>query len=56
MSRDCCLALPHDIMGCPQFVIVVFPDHTHYFFLLFFRSNHLHVYKCMFSSSIVEFF
>ena len=24
VSRDCCLALPHDAMG----VIVVFPDHT----------------------------
>ena len=27
VSRDCCLALPHDAKG----VIVVFPDHTNYF-------------------------
>ena len=29
--RDCCVALPHDAMGCMHFVIVVFPDETHYF-------------------------
>ena len=29
MSRDCCVALPRDATGCLQFVIVVFPDHTH---------------------------
>ena len=28
---DCCVALPHDAMVCLQFVIVIFPDHTHYF-------------------------
>ena len=29
VARDCCVALPHDATGCLQFVIVVFPDHTH---------------------------
>ena len=29
MSRDCCVALPRGATGCLQFVIVVFPDHTH---------------------------
>ena len=28
VSNDCCVALPHDAMG---FVIMVFPDHIHYF-------------------------
>ena len=34
MSRDGCVALPHGAMGLSAvslFVIVVFPDHTHYF-------------------------
>ena len=31
VSRDSCVALPHDATVCLQFVIVVFPDHTHYF-------------------------
>ena len=30
VSRDCCVALPHDATGL-QFVIEVFPDHIHYF-------------------------
>ena len=30
------MALPHGAMGCLQFVIVVFPDHTH---LLFFMMS-----------------
>ena len=29
MSSDCCVAPPHGAMGCLQFVIVVFPDHTY---------------------------
>ena len=29
VPRDCCVALPHDATVCLQFVIVVFPDHTH---------------------------
>ena len=33
LSRDWCVALPHDAMGWLQFVIVVFPDHTHFLFL-----------------------
>ena len=33
VSWDCCVALPHDDMGCLQFVIVVFPDHTHLLYL-----------------------
>ena len=31
MSHDCCVALPQMPWVCLQFVIVVFPDHTHYF-------------------------
>ena len=33
VSRDCCVALPRGAMVwvCLQFVIVVFPNHTHYF-------------------------
>ena len=30
VSRCCCVALPRGVMGCLQFVIVVFPDPTHY--------------------------
>ena len=33
MSRDCCVTLPRGAMVCLQFVIVVFPDHTHLLFL-----------------------
>ena len=29
VSRVCCVALPCEPWGCLQFVIVVFPDHTH---------------------------
>ena len=29
---QCCVALPRDSTGCLQFVILVFPDLTHYFF------------------------
>ena len=36
MSRDCCVAFPCGAMVCLQFVIVVFPDHTH---LLFFMET-----------------
>ena len=32
MSRDGWAALPHGATGCLQFVIVVFPDHTHLLF------------------------
>ena len=31
--QDMFVALPHGAMGCLQFVIVVFPDHTHLLFL-----------------------
>ena len=31
MSCDCYVALPSGAMGFTQFVIVVIPDHTHYF-------------------------
>ena len=34
VSHDCCVALPHDATVCLQFVIVVFPDHTHLLFLI----------------------
>ena len=37
MSRDCCVALPRGATGL-QFVIVVFPDHTH---LLFYKLHSL---------------
>ena len=30
VSRDCCVTLPHDATVGLQFVIVVFPDNTHY--------------------------
>ena len=29
VSRDCCVALSCGALGCPQFVIVLFSDHTH---------------------------
>ena len=32
VSRDCCVAQPHDSTGCLQLVIVVFTDHTHLLF------------------------
>ena len=32
MSHGSCVALPRDTTGCLQFVIVVFPDHTHLLF------------------------
>ena len=31
MSRDCCVALPLSAESLSEFVIMVFPDHTHYF-------------------------
>ena len=34
VSRDCCVALPPVPWVCLQFVIVVFPDHTHLRFLI----------------------
>ena len=35
MSRDCCVAPPHDVTRVfLQFVIVLFPDHTHLLFLV----------------------
>ena len=34
MSRDGWAALPRGVTGCLQFVIVVFPDHTHLLFLM----------------------
>ena len=38
VSRDCFVALPHDTTGLSAFVIVVFPDHTHYFFVLLHKN------------------
>ena len=32
MSLDCCVALPRGAMGFLQFVILVYPDHTHLLF------------------------
>ena len=41
VSRDWCVALPHDATGgCLQFVIVVFPDHIHYL-----QKENGHLYK-----------
>ena len=34
MSRGGWAALPRGATGCLQFVIVVFPDHTHLLFLM----------------------
>ena len=31
MSRDCCAAFPHDVMGLSAVCDCGFPDHTHYF-------------------------
>ena len=42
------LAVPR---GCLQFVIVVFPDHTHLLFLLFYLS----VYKLVNTSNLLFF-
>ena len=47
------LAVPR---GCLQFVIVVFPDHTHLLFLLGFRSCHLLIYYCIVGACFVLFF
>ena len=41
------LAVPR---GCLQFVIVVFPDHTHLLFMIFITSNVLHVLEICYSS------
>ena len=40
MSRGCCVALPGGAMGLSAVLIVVFPDHTHLFFLLMVKHNH----------------
>ena len=48
MSRDCCVALPHDTTGLLQFVTVVFPDHTH---LLFFML-HIILLRAHFSQNV----
>ena len=34
LSPDCCVALTYSAMGLSEFVTVVFPDHTHYFYKL----------------------
>ena len=33
VPRACCVALYHDAMGCLQFVLVIFPGHSHLLFL-----------------------
>ena len=33
--HNCCVALPHDALGLSVFVIVVFPNHTDFYLLLF---------------------
>ena len=39
VSRDCCVALPHDMPRvCLQIAIVAFPDHTSYFIAIFFLN------------------
>ena len=47
MSRDCCVALPHDVMGSLQFVMVAFPDHTHYFWCA--RAAHAQTENCLYT-------
>ena len=48
VSSDCCVILPGGPWVCRQFVIVVFPDHTHYFYCLgsvpkvYIRLIHVH--------------
>ena len=32
MSRDCYVALPHDVTGLSAVFIMVYPDHTHLLF------------------------
>ena len=48
MSSDCCVALPRSAMCVLQFVIVVFPDHTH---LLFFYVHFKLVEKVIYLSA-----
>ena len=51
MSGDCCVALPQDGTVRLQFVIVLFPDHTHYILIkilmLLIRSlTYTHMQSC----------
>ena len=39
VSRDCFVALPRGATVCLQFVIVVFPDHTHLLYLRIFTGE-----------------
>ena len=43
VSRDCCVALPHDTTVSLQFVIVIFPDHTNYYLLLALSTLAIHL-------------
>ena len=38
MSRDCCVAIPLGVMGLSAVCDVIFPDHTHYFWVSFMRT------------------
>ena len=50
---DCCVAYPLCAMVCLQFVIVVFPDHTHLLFLSYVNNTvHITYFKGMASLSI----
>ena len=44
MSRGGWAALPRGVTGCLQFVIVVFPDHTHLLFLWKIKS--IEFFRC----------
>ena len=50
VSGDCCVALPHDVRVYVQFVIVVFPDHTHFLFIKSWsqRIAQTHRQKCFY--------
>ena len=52
MSRDCCVALPHDVMGSLQFVMVAFPDHTHYFWCA--RAAHAQTENCLYTGKTLN--
>ena len=39
LSIDCCLALPHDATVLSAVLIVLLPDHTHYFAFILARQR-----------------
>ena len=51
VSRDCCVALPHDATGLSA--VCDCPDHTH--LLFFFRKNNLGIMQCIENDVVVNF-